>query len=185
MTEYPAAEHSGWRNRNAVRIGAILVVGMLLGSAATIVLGGPGRLHRGPVLLELIGPPRPIDPQIAERHAIHLSERLAAEADVAPEQRQKLSTIILSTAQYLSAQQQKLLSDQLQFVQLLTSPTISEADIDRVRDQQARIANEARERFSAAIVAAAETLSAEQRKRLADHASPMLDRLKSVIEKRG
>lgn len=112
----------------------LFIAGAIAGVILTGAVGHPptGRPHRGPVLLELMGSPVPLDARIAEDRAAHLSRRLGVEAAVTQGQQDQLNSIVRAAAKDIVPLQERLRSMQGQLVDLLTAGDIKQPEVERL-----------------------------------------------------
>ena len=138
---------------------AVLAVG-LTGAAATHAFsqhGRPGFMMGGQ-----------FDPAQAEDRADRAIRHLAVEADATPEQQDKLRVIARAAVKDLMPMREKALAARGRAHTLLTQPTIDRTAIEALRTEQMALADAASRRVVQAITEAAETLTADQRRKLDD-----------------
>lgn len=140
---------------------AVLAVG-LTGAAATHAFSqhGPWARHG------LMG--GPFDPAQAEDRADRAIRHLAIEADATPEQQEKLRAIARAAVKDLVPMREKALAARGRAHTLLTQPTIDRTAIEALRTEQMALADAASRRVVQAVTEAAETLTADQRRKLDD-----------------
>jgi periplasmic protein CpxP/Spy len=163
----PRATSRGVRDK--LLVAGIFVAGAVIGSLAAGALGhdpfGPPR--GGPILLGML-PPH-FEPERAAEHARRLAHRLSAEVNATAEQQNKLTVIMDSAAKDILPLRERMRAARAQLVDLLTGPTVSQADVEQNRGEQLAIADAIGKRLSAAAFTAAEVLKPEQRRLLAEH----------------
>jgi Spy/CpxP family protein refolding chaperone len=118
--------------------------------------GGHG--HHGPLTGERI-----------EKMVRHL----AIEVDATPEQQERLIAIARGAAKDLEPLRGQHQEARRQAIELLSRETIDRAAIEKLRAAKLAQADAASRRLTQAIADAAEVLTPEQRRRLAEHASRM------------
>ncbi|HEY7238758.1 MAG TPA: Spy/CpxP family protein refolding chaperone [Burkholderiales bacterium] len=92
---------------------------------------------------------------------------LYVEIDATEEQKQRLAPIVKDAAKDLAPLREKFRATRAQAIELLTQDRIDPAAIESLRAEKMRLADEASRRFSRALSDAAEVLTPEQRKGLA------------------
>jgi Spy/CpxP family protein refolding chaperone len=92
---------------------------------------------------------------------------LYVEIDATEEQKQRLAPIVKEAARDLAPLREKLRAGRAQAIELLTQDRIDAAAIESLRTEKLRLADEASRRFTRALSDAAEILTPEQRKSLA------------------
>ena len=100
-------------------------------------------------------------------------KHLAIEVDATPEQQQKLTAIAKSAAKDLEPLRGQAMETRKQAIELLSAPSIDRAAIEKLRLSKLQHADTASKRITQAFADAAEVLTPEQRKKLAEHAGRM------------
>jgi Spy/CpxP family protein refolding chaperone len=100
-------------------------------------------------------------------------KHLAVEVDATPEQQQKLTAIAKSAAKDLAPLRGQAMETRKQAMELLSAPSIDRAAIEKLRVSKLQHADAASKRITQAFADAAEVLTPEQRKKLAEHAGRM------------
>ena len=100
-------------------------------------------------------------------------KHLAVEVDATPEQQQKLSAIAKGAANDLAPLRGQAMETRKQAMELLSAPNIDRAAIEKLRVSKLQRADAASKRITQAFADAAEVLTPEQRKKLAEHAGRM------------
>jgi periplasmic protein CpxP/Spy len=100
-------------------------------------------------------------------------KHLAVEVDATPEQQQKLTAIAKSAAKDLEPLRGQAMETRKQAMELLSAPSIDRAAIEKLRVSKLQRADAASKRITQAFADAAEVLTPEQRKKLAEHAGRM------------
>jgi Spy/CpxP family protein refolding chaperone len=93
---------------------------------------------------------------------------MAIEIDATTDQQAKLASIAKAAAGDLRALREKAQAARAQAVTLLTGPTIDRSAIERLRAEQIGLAETASKRIAQALADAAEVLSPQQRRQVAD-----------------
>jgi Spy/CpxP family protein refolding chaperone len=100
-------------------------------------------------------------------------KHLAVEVDATPEQQEKLTAIAKSAAKDLAPMRGQAMETRKQAMELLSAPNIDRAAIEKLRVSKLQHADAASKRITQAFADAAEVLTPEQRKKLAEHAGRM------------
>ena len=103
-------------------------------------------------------------------------KHLAVEVDATPEQQEKLVAIAKSAAKDLAPLRGQAMETRKQAMELLSAPSIDRAAIEKLRLAKLQHADAASRRVTQAFADAAEVLTPEQRKKLAEHAARMRGR---------
>lgn len=98
---------------------------------------------------------------------------LGVEVDATPEQQQKLTAIAKSAAKDLAPLRGQAMETRKQAIELLSAPNVDRAAIEKLRVSKLQRADAASRRITQAFADAAEVLTPEQRKKLAEHAGRM------------
>jgi len=168
----PAQPHRG---RRGLFVMALLAVALLAGLAGNMLssafgqgygwqhfgMHGGGRLFGGPFGGSLT--PAQIDERIDR-----MTKHLAIELDATSDQQVKLATIVKAAVGDLRPLREKAAAARSQGLTLLTAPTIDRSAIERLRTEQIGLAETASKRIAQALADAADVLSPEQRRKVAD-----------------
>ena len=163
------------RRRNVVWIAVLVVVAGVTGAAAASAFNGPGFGHGfGPGF-----PVRwhhgfggPMDPAQIEDRADRMVRHAAIELDATNEQQDKLRAIVKSAVKDILPMRERAQAARNKARDLLTQDKVERADIEKFRSEQAVLADAFSKRIAQAIGDAAEVLSPEQRRKLADRLPP-------------
>jgi protein CpxP len=98
---------------------------------------------------------------------------LGVEVDATPEQQQKLTAIARSAAKDLEPLRGQAMETRKQAMELLSAPNVDRAALEKLRVSKLQRADAASKRITQAFADAAEVLTPEQRKKLAEHAGRM------------
>jgi Spy/CpxP family protein refolding chaperone len=109
------------------------------------------------------------DPSRAEARIERMAKHLAVEADASPAQQEKLVAIAKAAAKDMVVARTAMREQRQRTMALLTSPNIDRAQLEAARADQMKRADEMSKRVTQAVVEAAEVLTPEQRKKLAEH----------------
>ncbi|HJY79096.1 MAG TPA: Spy/CpxP family protein refolding chaperone [Burkholderiales bacterium] len=104
---------------------------------------------------------------LSEAHLDRMLKHLYVEIDATEEQKQRLAPILKDAAKDLAPLREKARATRAQAIELLTQDRIDPAAIESLRAEKMRLADEASRRFTKALSDAAEVLTPEQRKTLA------------------
>jgi periplasmic protein CpxP/Spy len=160
----------GSRGKSLLLLTAVLAGGALLGSAATKAFshGGFGHGMHGWRHASFMGGSGPIDPARMDERIERGLKHFAIEADTTPDQTQKLTAIAKAAARDLLPMREKMQGARKQAVELMTGATIDRAQIEKMRTEKLADMDSMSKRASQALADAAEILTPEQRKKLAD-----------------
>ena len=111
----------------------------------------------------------PIDPAAMNERIEHFVKHLAVEVDATPKQQQKLAAIAKDAAKELVPLRERMHETRKQAIALLSASNIDRAAIEKLRAAQLAQAETASRRLTQALADAAEVLTPEQRKKLAEH----------------
>jgi periplasmic protein CpxP/Spy len=100
-------------------------------------------------------------------------KHLAVEIDATPEQQQKLTAIAKGAARDLAPMRNQATDLRKQATELLSAPSVDRNALERLRASKLQHADAASRRITQALGDAAEVLTQEQRKKLAEHAARM------------
>ena len=123
--------------------------------------GGHGGMHRG-----FMGGSQ--DPAKADERIERMVKHFAVEVDATPEQRSKLTEIAKAAARELRPLREKARDARKRGMALLAAPTIDRAALERLRAEQIQAADAVSKRMTQAFADAAEVLTPEQRKKIAE-----------------
>lgn len=123
--------------------------------------GGPGGMHRG-----FMGGSQ--DPAKADERIERMVKHFADRVEATPEQRSKLTDIAKAAARDLRPLREKARDARKRGMALLAAPTIDRAAIERLRAEQIQAADAVSKRMSQAFADAAEVLTPDQRKKVAE-----------------
>lgn len=167
-----AARRCGGQRGGALRLLAFVVVGGLgfLAGHATAHEHGPGGFFGGPGMGMLGGAMEgEFDPARAEARIERMAKHLAVEAEATPAQQEKLAAIAKAAAKDLAAIRAAMREQRQRTMALLAAPTVDRAQLEAARADQMKRADEISKRVTRAVAEAAEVLTPEQRKKLAEH----------------
>jgi|SRR5260370_13943663 protein CpxP len=157
----------GRRGAFVLALGAVALVAGLTGNMLSNAFGQGHTWHHiswhnGGVFGETLSPAQ-VDDRI-ER----MTKHLAIELDATPEQQAKVASIAKGAVADLRPLREKARAARAQAVSLLTAPTIDRTAIERLRAEQIGLAETASKRIAQALADAADVLSPEQRRKIAD-----------------
>jgi len=149
-------------------VATALITGAAVTKAVSNPFGfGPGwhgaRGHWGSV---------PLDPAQIEDRADRMVRHVAIEIDATNEQQEKLRGIMRGMLKDVLPARERALAARRQARELLTATNIDRAAIEKLRADQIALADQVSKRITQALGDAAETLSPEQRRKLADRFPP-------------
>jgi Spy/CpxP family protein refolding chaperone len=159
------------RGRRTGWIVAAVIAAGLTGAAATTALSqgmmgfGPGHWHA-----RFMG--GMLDPAQIEDRADRMVRHVAIEIDATADQQDKLRALVKGAVKDLVPMREKAQAARVKARQLLTQQTVDRAEIERFRTEQLAAADAFSKRVAQAIGDAAEILTPEQRRKLADRVPP-------------
>lgn len=161
----PGAPGRDWTR--ILKIGALVLVSAVAGAGITKAVqhhhrGWHG--HHGPG--GFMG--QSVDPAAAEKRAERMAGWIARDVKASDEQRQKLVDIAKSAAKDLLPLRDSMQEGRKQARELFGQATVDRAAIERLRTDQLANFDAVSKRISTALADAAEVLTPEQRKELAD-----------------
>lgn len=115
----------------------------------------------------------PMTPAQMDERIDKMVKHLGIEIDATPEQQQKLAAIAKGAAKDLAPMRAEAVETRRQAIELLSSPDVDRAALEKLRVSKLQHADAASRRITQALADAAEVLTPEQRKKLAEHASRM------------
>jgi periplasmic protein CpxP/Spy len=127
--------------------------------------GGPEGWHRGGYM------GGPIDPAQMEARVDRMLKHVYIDIDATEEQKRKIDPIVKGAAKELIPLRQQMRAARKQAMELFTQDSIDRAAIEKLREEQLKLAERASKRFTQALTEVAEVLTPEQRKELAERMS--------------
>ena len=103
-------------------------------------------------------------------------KHFAAEVDATPEQKDKLAAVAKELARDMAPLRDKLKAARSQGIELMAAPTLDRAAIEKLRAGQIAPTDSSSKRITQAVADAAEVLTPEQRKKLAERAQKFGER---------
>ena len=110
----------------------------------------------------------PLTPAQIDDRIDRMTKHMAIELDATQDQQVKLANIAKAAVTDLRPLKEKAQGARAQAVTLLTAPTIDRTAIERLRAEQIGLAETASKRIAQALADAADVLSPEQRRKVAD-----------------
>jgi Spy/CpxP family protein refolding chaperone len=110
----------------------------------------------------------PLSPAQIDDRIDRMTKHMAIELDATADQQAKVATIFKAAVADLRPLHEKAHAARAQAVALLTAPTIDRSAIERLRAEQIGLAETASKRIAQALADAADVLSPEQRRNVAD-----------------
>lgn len=157
--------------RRATIAALVTSVAATFGVAASWAYGGDhgGGFHRG-----FMGGSK--DPAKADERIERMVKHFAVEVNATPEQTAKLTQIAKAAGKDLRPLREKARDARKRGMELLSAPTIDRAAIERLRAEQMQAADAVSKRMSQAFADAAEVLTPDQRKKVAERMQKRHDR---------
>ncbi len=160
-----ATQHCGGHNKRRRRgafvftLAIALVAGLAGGYVGkSFAHGGPGHSRDG----------MPTDPAKMDQRIEHMIKRFASRVNASAEQKDKLSAIAKSAVKDLTPLREKAQTARKQAIEILAAANVDRAAIERLRTEQIQLADAGSKRLTQALADAAEVLTPEQRKMLAE-----------------
>jgi Spy/CpxP family protein refolding chaperone len=110
----------------------------------------------------------PLTPAQIDDRIDRMTKHMAIEIDATADQQAKIAAIAKAAVADLRPLREKAQAARAQAVTLLTAPTIDRSAIERLRAEQIGLAETASKRIAQALADAADVLSPEQRRKVAD-----------------
>ena len=162
-TPRPAPEADKPRRRFVRRVAiATAIAGLATGVGIKAFAYSHGGWHRGGFMGAAI------DPAMVDEHLDRMLKHLYVEIDATDAQKQQLAPIVKGAAQDLLPLRAKMHDARRQAVALLSQESIDRAAIETLRAGQLQLAEQASKRFAQALADAADVLTPDQRKQLAE-----------------
>ena len=111
-----------------------------------------------------------MDPAQVDEHVQRMVKHLAVEVDATPEQQEKLNVIAKAAAHDLAPMRGNMKRVRQQALELLSAEKVDHAAIENLRAAQIAMMDSASKRLSQALADAADVLTVDQRKKLAERA---------------
>jgi len=112
-----------------------------------------------------------MDPAEMDQHIERMVKHLAVEVDATPEQQQRLAAIAKDAARDLAPLRGQAMETRRQAIELLTAPNVDRTAIENLRAAKIQHTDDVSSRVTRALADAAEVLTPEQRKTLAQRAA--------------
>jgi periplasmic protein CpxP/Spy len=112
-----------------------------------------------------------LDPARLDEHLDRMLRHLYVEVDATDAQKQQLAPIVKAAARDLLPMRERMRDARAQALTLLSQPTIDRAALEVLRASQLQLVEQASRRLTQALADAADVLTPEQRKQLAEHAA--------------
>jgi periplasmic protein CpxP/Spy len=158
------------RGRRTGWIVAAVIAAGLTGAAASSALShglgfGPGGWHG-----RFMG--GAFDPKQIEDRADRIVRHVAIEIDATNDQQEKLRNVVRTAVRDILPMREKTQAARMRARELLTQDKVDRAEIEKFRTEQAALADVFSKRVAQAIGDAAEILTPEQRRKIADRLPP-------------
>jgi Spy/CpxP family protein refolding chaperone len=111
-----------------------------------------------------------MDPAQMDEHVERMVKHLAVEVDATPEQKDKLTAIAKSAAHDLAPLRDKVKRARQQALELMSAEKVDRAAIESLRAEQIALVDASTKRLTQALADAADVLTVEQRRKLAERA---------------
>jgi Spy/CpxP family protein refolding chaperone len=153
--------HSGGARfgRGVLFLLAALAAGFVGGYAGRSFAHGPGSLMS-----------ETMDPAQMDERVERMVKHLAVEVDATPEQREKLTTIAQSAARDLAPLRGNMKRAHQRAIDLLSAEKVDHAAVENLRAEQIALMDAVTKRLTQALADAADVLTVDQRRKLAEQA---------------
>ena len=175
LNPQPAGGHCHRGAHRGFRFGRVFLV-IAIAAAAGFAGGYAGKSfaqspfgHRGGISTTL-------DPAQMDERVERMVRHFAVEVDATPEQKDKLTAVAKDLARDMAPLRGKMKAARSQGIELMAAPTLDRAAIEKLRAEQIALADTSSKRVTQALADAAEVLTPEQRKKLADRAQKFGER---------
>ena len=160
----PGSQRPGHgRQRRRLLLSGAVVVALVAGGAVAARAWSVHHFHHhGPWMTSGAIPVNLVEQRLD--HVLH-------EVDATPEQQTKLHVIVEAAIKDLDPVRQQLLGTRSQIATLLAAPQIDRAAVEQLRTERLAEMDQASKRMTQALLDAADVLTPEQRKKLADTAA--------------
>jgi protein CpxP len=112
----------------------------------------------------------PLDPAQMDERVERMVKHFAVEVDATPAQKDKLAVIAKDAARELAPLREKIRAARTQGIALMGAAQVDRAAIEKLRAEQIALADSASKRVTQALTDAADVLTPDQRKKLAERA---------------
>jgi periplasmic protein CpxP/Spy len=154
----------GRRGTFLIALVAVALVAGLTGNLLSKAFGQGDSWHR--ISWHNFG--GPLSPAQIDDRIERMTKHMAIELDATADQQVKVANIAKAAVADLRPLREKAQAARAQALTLLTAPTIDRSAIERLRAEQVGLAEAASKRIAQALADAAEVLSPEQRRKVAD-----------------
>jgi periplasmic protein CpxP/Spy len=164
----PAPEYR--RGRRGTFVIALLAVALVAGLAGSMLSTAFGQSYSWQRIQWRHGGMfgGPLTPAQIDEQIDRVSKHLAIELDANQEQQVKIANIAKAAVADLRPLREKAVGARSQAISLLTAPTIDRTAIESLRAEQVGLAETASKRIAQALADAAEVLTPEQRRKVAE-----------------
>jgi periplasmic protein CpxP/Spy len=159
-----------WRGRRGTFMIALLAVALVAGLAGSMLSTAFGQSYSWQRIQWRHGGMfgGPLTPAQIDEQIDRVSKHLAIELDANQEQQVKIANIAKAAVADLRPLREKAVGARSQAISLLTAPTIDRTAIESLRAEQVGLAETASKRIAHALADAAEVLTPEQRRKVAE-----------------
>src|SRR5438445_9378315 len=158
------------RSRRGMFVMALLAVALLAGLTGNMLSTAFGQGYSWQHFGMRGGGPfgGPLTPAQIDDRIDRMTKHMAIELDATADQQAKIASIAKAAVADLRPLREKAQAARSQAVALLTAPTIDRTAVERLRAEQIGLAETASKRIAQALADAADVLSPEQRRKVAD-----------------
>jgi periplasmic protein CpxP/Spy len=146
----------------------LLAVALFAGFAGTMLSSAFGQGYTWHRIQWQRGFGGPLTPAQVDDHVDRMTKHMAIDLDATQEQQVKIANIAKAALADLRPLREKAEGARSQAISLLTAPTIDRSAIERLRAEQVGLVETASKRIAQALADAAEVLTPEQRRKVAE-----------------
>ncbi len=171
----PAGGHCHRGDHRGYRFGRIFFV-IAIAAAAGFAGGYAGKSFAQSPFGHRSGISTALDPAQMDERVLRMVKHFAVEVDASPEQKDKLTAVARGLARDMAPLRGKMKEARTQGIELMAAPALDRAAIEKLRALQIALADTSSKRITQALADAAEVLTPEQRRKLADRAQKFGER---------
>jgi len=175
LNPQPAGGHCHRGAHRGLRFGRVLFV-IAIAAAAGVAGGFAGKSFAHGPFGQRGGFSATLDPAQMDERVERMVKHFAAEVDATPEQKDKLAAVAKDLARDMAPLRDKLKAARSQGIELMAAPTLDRAALEKLRAGQIALTDSSSRRITQALADAAEVLTPEQRKKLAERAQKFGER---------
>lgn len=175
LNPQPAGGHCHRGDHRGFRFGRVLFV-VAIAAAAGFAGGYAGKSFAHGPFGQRGGISSALDPAQMDERVERMVKHFAVEVDATPEQKDKLTAVARDLARDIAPLRGKMKEARTQGIELMAAPTLDRAAIEKLRTEQIALADISSKRVTQALADAAEVLTPDQRRKLAERAQKFGER---------